>query len=123
MMIPVQGLSNALRANPARPIKMHPSMMSIGDSMLNHAGWLDERVVQVTSPAVATPMICGRTMINNTGKIQTHRTARLLMASIYRGCSKSDAMRYAGYCHQEHNRLIILAIFYLVFKKTPLETD
>ena len=110
-MIPVQGLRNALRANPARPIKMHPSMMSIGDSMLNHAGWLDERILQVTSPAVATPMICGKTMINNTGKIQIHRTARLLMASTQSGCSKSDAMRHTGHYRQKHNRLIILAIF------------
>jgi len=63
-------------------------MMSIGDSMLNHAGWLDERILQVTSPAVATPMICGKTMINNTGKIQIHRTARLLMASTQMDAAK-----------------------------------
>lgn len=103
-------------------------MMSIGDSMLNHAGRLDDIAAQARSPAMATPIACGSIMINNTGIIQANRTKPLLI-SINRLQQKR--------CHgprrsilKKHNILIILTIFYLTltnvsskmnkWKKNPL---
>jgi hypothetical protein len=48
---------------------MHPSMMSIGGSMLNHAGWLDNVTGHTPSAATATCTAFGSTMINKTGSI------------------------------------------------------
>jgi len=55
-------------------------MMSIGDPMLSPAGRLDKMLAQVKSPAMATPIVCGSTMINKTMIIQANRTACLLQS-------------------------------------------
>ena len=78
MITPVYDLLSALRPKPARPKKKHPSMMSIGASMLNHAGWLENGINHAESAANATPIDSGSTMISIAILTQIDRMEPLL---------------------------------------------
>jgi hypothetical protein len=61
---------------------MHPSMMSVGDSMFNQEGWLDSIMDVASLAAMATSAVFGNTMINKTGRIETNRTVYLPYTSV-----------------------------------------
>ena len=53
-------------------------MTSVGDSMLNQAGGLDNTSNVASSAAMATWAALGNTMISKTGRIKTNRKTHLL---------------------------------------------